>query len=98
MRIISLYIQYRDGVPEEDKRRLCQHARLRLAEIDAIGSLAHLGVRVTRGPADKDTKKKLKPKPAPDEEYDLSRYKPVLQTVLDVSCTFPLVRSALFTV
>ncbi|KAL5531405.1 hypothetical protein ACEPAG_4282 [Sanghuangporus baumii] len=83
VRIVSLYIQYRDGVPEEDKRRLCQHARLRLAEIDSIGSLSHLGVRVTRGPADKDTRKKLKAKPAPDEEYDLSRYKPVLQTVLN---------------
>lgn len=77
-------MQYREGVPEEDRRRLCQHARLKMAEIDALGSLAHLGVRVTRTPADKDIRRKLKAKPPADGEYDLSRYKPVLQTVLDV--------------
>ncbi|KAI5117142.1 hypothetical protein M0805_008261 [Coniferiporia weirii] len=83
LRIIALYIQFREGVPEEDRRRLCQHARLKMTEIDAIGSLAHMGVRITRGAADKDIKRKLKTKPTADEEYDLSRYKPILQTVLD---------------
>ena len=58
LRIIALYIQYREGVPEEDRRRLCQHARLKMAEIDAINGLTHLGVRITRGPADKDIKRK----------------------------------------
>jgi syntaxin-binding protein 1 len=48
VRIVALYIQYRDGVPEEDKRRLYQHARLSMAEQDAVNSLAYLGVRVTR--------------------------------------------------
>ena len=88
MRIVSLYIQYREGVPEEDKRRLCQHARLKLAEIDALNSLVHLGVRVVRGLQDKDIKKRVKARPSADEEYDLSRYKPVLQTVLDVRVFF----------
>ncbi|KAH8116520.1 Sec1-like protein [Phellopilus nigrolimitatus] len=83
IRIIALYIQYREGVPEEDRRRLCQHARLKLAEIDAINSLAHMGVRITRGPADKDIRKKVKSRSTADEEYDLSRYKPVLHAVLD---------------
>ena len=84
LRIIALYIQYREGVPEEDRRRLCQHARLKMAEIDAINGLTHLGVRITRGPADKDIKRKVKSKISSEEEYDLSRYKPVLQTVVDV--------------
>ncbi|PAV20211.1 Sec1-like snare [Pyrrhoderma noxium] len=83
LRIIALYIQYREGVPEEDRRRLCQHARLKMAEIDAINGLTHLGVRITRGPADKDIKRKVKSKISSEEEYDLSRYKPVLQTVVD---------------
>ena len=36
VRIIALYIQHRDGVPDEDRRRLYQHARLTLAEQDAV--------------------------------------------------------------
>ena len=48
VRIMALYIQYRDGVPEEDKRRLYQHARLNISEQDAVNSLIHMGVRVTR--------------------------------------------------
>ena len=46
VRIIVLYIQYRDGVPEEDRRRLYQHARLSLAEIDAIKAIEKMGVKV----------------------------------------------------
>lgn len=47
-RIIALYIQYREGVPEEDRRRLYQHAKLNIPERDAIDNLALLGTRVTR--------------------------------------------------
>lgn len=39
---------YRDGVPEEDQRRLFQHARLSLAEQDAVKNLTRLGVRINR--------------------------------------------------
>ncbi|KAH7914602.1 Sec1-like protein [Hygrophoropsis aurantiaca] len=83
VRVVALYIQYRDGVPDEDRRRLYQHARLSMAEQDAVNSLLHLGVRITRGPADKDTKRKLKQKPNNDEEYELSRFKPLLRTVIE---------------
>ncbi|KAG9312992.1 Sec1-like protein [Chiua virens] len=83
VRMVALYIMYRDGVPDEDRRRLYQHARLGMADQDAINALTHLGVRITRGPADKDTKKKLKQKPSQEEEYDLSRYKPLLRTVIE---------------
>lgn len=48
VRIIALYIQYRDGVPDEDRRRLYQHARLTLAEQDAVNALVHFGVRISR--------------------------------------------------
>jgi syntaxin-binding protein 1 len=48
VRIIALYVQYRDGVPDEDRRRLYQHAKLNLAEQDAVNALVHFGVRVTR--------------------------------------------------
>lgn len=48
VRIICLYIQYRDGVPEEDRRRLYQHARLTLAEQDAVNALVYLGVKLSK--------------------------------------------------
>ena len=48
VRLVALYIQYKDGVPDEDRRRLFQHARLSLAEQDAISALTYLGVRITR--------------------------------------------------
>ncbi|KAI0079338.1 Sec1-like protein [Panus rudis PR-1116 ss-1] len=83
VRIISLYMQYRDGVPDEDRRRLYQHARLSLPDQDALNSLVHLGLRIARAPGDKDTKKKLKPKQSKEEEYELSRYKPLLTNVLE---------------
>ena len=48
VRIIALYIQFREGVPDEDRRRLYQHAKLSMAEQDAINALVHLGVRISR--------------------------------------------------
>jgi syntaxin-binding protein 1 len=48
VRIIALYVQYRDGVPDEDRRRLYQHARLTLAEQDAVNAMVHLGVKISR--------------------------------------------------
>ncbi|KAF5361824.1 hypothetical protein D9756_002266 [Leucocoprinus leucothites] len=83
VRIIALYIQYRDGVPEEDRRRLYQHARLTLAEQDAVNAMVHLGVKISKGPNDKDTKKKIKQKSNNEEEYELSRFKPALRTVIE---------------
>jgi syntaxin-binding protein 1 len=87
VRIIALYILHRDGVPDEDRRRLYQHARLSLAEQDAVNALLFLGVRISRGPGDRDIKKKLKQKAIQDEEYELSRFKPLLRTVLEV-CSY----------
>ncbi|KAF9647199.1 Sec1-like snare protein [Thelephora ganbajun] len=83
VRIIALYIQHRDGVPDEDRRRLFQHARLSLAEQDAISALTYLGVRITRGPNDRDTRKRLKQRSSDEDGYELSRYKPLLRTVLE---------------
>ncbi|KAF7299290.1 hypothetical protein MIND_00877900 [Mycena indigotica] len=83
VRIVALYIQFRDGVPDEDRRRLYQHARLSVAEQEAVNALVHLGVRISRGPGDRDLKKKLVPKKSKEEEYELSRFKPVLRTVLE---------------
>lgn len=93
VRVIALYILHRDGVPDEDRRRLYQHARLSIAEQDAVNALVYLGIRISRGPNDRDIKRKIKQKPAQDEEYDLSRYKPLLRTMLEVITLFPRVNS-----
>lgn len=101
MRVIALYILHRDGVPDEDRRRLYQHARLSLAEQDAVNALALLGVRISRGPGDRDIRRKLKQKTSTEEEYELSRFKPLLCTVLEENVSgrldgtlFPYVKDA----
>ncbi|PFH51850.1 hypothetical protein AMATHDRAFT_84920 [Amanita thiersii Skay4041] len=101
VRMVALYIQYRDGVPDEDKRRLYQHARLNIAEQDAVNALVYLGVRVTRGPNDRDTRKKIKQKSSHEDEYELSRFKPALRAVIEDHVTnkldtglFPYVRES----
>lgn len=48
VRIIALYIMHRDGVPEGDKKRLYQHARLAIHEMDAIDNLSYLGLNVNK--------------------------------------------------
>lgn len=48
MRVIVLYAWYRDGVPEEDLRRLFEHARLTKDERAAIQNFGRLGLRVSR--------------------------------------------------
>ncbi|KAF6761496.1 ras opposite [Ephemerocybe angulata] len=101
VRIVALYIQYRDGVPDEDRRRLYQHARLTLAEQDAVNSLVQMGVRISRLPTDKDRKNRFKQKSSNEEEYELSRFKPAIRTVLEdqvadrlETALFPYVRDA----
>lgn len=39
---------HRDGVPEGDKKRLYQHARLALHEMDSVNNLIYLGVNVSK--------------------------------------------------
>ncbi|KAJ7211803.1 Sec1-like protein [Mycena haematopus] len=85
VRIVALYIQFREGVPDEDRRRLYQHARLTIPEQEAVNSLVHMGLRISRGPGDKDKKKLFAQKKSKngEDEYELSRYKPVLRSVLE---------------
>ncbi|KAG8894659.1 vacuolar sorting protein VPS33/slp1, partial [Tulasnella sp. 417] len=99
IRIIALYIMYRQGIPDEDKRRLFEHARLTMLEQDAVNALTLLGVRLKRTSADKDLKV-MKQKPE-DDDYELSRYHPLVKTMLDDHISnkldpiqFPYVRNA----
>ncbi|KAK8849808.1 hypothetical protein IAR55_005144 [Kwoniella newhampshirensis] len=101
VRIMALYILFRDGVADEDRRRLYQHARLSITEQDMVNNLVHLGVKVIKDNS-RSSKSRIKQKPSNQEgEYELSRYKPVVQIVLEDQhnnrldqTTFPYVKDA----
>ena len=106
VRIIALYIMYCDGVPDEDRKRLFQHARLGLQEMDAVNNLVLLGARVVKQPATSawDTwfkKRSARKQPYRENEFELSRYQPLLKLMLEDHCTgkleqttYPYVRDA----
>jgi len=103
VRVIALYIMYSDGVPDEDRRRLFQHARLGLAEMDAVNNLVHLGARVVKDPMnsgwDAWFKKGKRKQVSGENEYELSRYQPLVKLMLEdhyagrlETSTYPYVR------
>ncbi|KAH9464613.1 hypothetical protein MJO28_001686 [Puccinia striiformis f. sp. tritici] len=80
LRIIALYVLHRDGVPDEDRRRLYQHARLALHEMDAVNNMVFLGANVTKDSGKK--RKALFKQPLDENAYDISRFQPVVKLML----------------
>lgn len=89
LRLIVIYVLYRDGVILEDIKRLLAHASLPPRDTQAVTNLELLGARPVRADV-KDTR----PTPAPvfppntqnapvNEEYALSRFEPVLKRLLE---------------
>lgn len=79
-----LYIIAKEGVKDEDRRRLLEHANIASEETNAITNLSLLGVKLSH--ATKTNKQKSKPKDRrkkrEDEvSYDLSRYTPNLKLI-----------------
>ena len=107
LRLIMLYILFKDGIVAEDIPRLLAHAQLPPHSLDAITNLELIGAHTTRGL--KETRSAPQPlfthKTAPaqqDEEYALSRFEPALKQLLDNlgsgtldTNTFPYVRPPL---
>ncbi|PWN29630.1 Sec1-like protein [Jaminaea rosea] len=106
VRIIALYIMYCEGVNDEDRKRLFQHARLSLHEMDAVNNLVHLGAQVVKDPSTSSAwdgwfrKGKRKQQPG-ENEYELSRYQPLLKLMIEDhfagkldQTTYPYVRDA----
>lgn len=92
MRLVVIYVLYRDGVVLEDMRRLLAHASLPPRDTGVITNLELLGARPTRADV-KDTRPTPPPvfpaetKTASDnEEYALSRFDPVLKRLLEDLC------------
>jgi Sec1 family len=89
MRILMLYILFKDGITEEDLQLLLRHSGLEsrahelpLRNLDLLGHF-----RVTKSFAEHKAagKNRRRPKaPNPDDEsYELSRYVPPIKTVLE---------------
>lgn len=83
VRIIALYILYRNGVPEEDRKRLFQHAHLALHEMDMINNIKYLGLDISKEL--KSSRKQAVKQRQLEDVYDISRYQPVIKLMLDVS-------------
>lgn len=88
LRLIILYILYRDGVILEDIKILLTHASLPQQDCDLLVNLENLGGRITR------TLKEVRQPPLPlfppdvkslqaSEEYGLSRFEPALKPMLE---------------
>ena len=88
LRLIALYVLYRDGILPADLTKLLLHAQLPPQDGDVVKNLDFLGAHITRALKDKrEPSAPLFPRktipPANAEEYALSRYEPVLKDVLE---------------
>lgn len=88
LRLIIMFILYRDGVISEDIKRLLAHSSLPQQDSDVIKNLENLGGRTIH--VLKDVRQippplfPIDPKTAQlDEEYGLSRFEPVLKSMVD---------------
>ena len=88
LRLLALYLVYRDGMLPADLQKLINHAQLPPHDNNVLENLALLGIRTRRNLKDS------RPKPTPlfppiipnnlsaHEEYALSRFEPALKSLL----------------
>lgn len=107
LRLIIIFLLYRDGVILEDIKRLLAHASLPQQDGEIIANLEHLGGRTTRGGL-KEPKREDPPlfpidtkMPIPEDSY-LSRFNPAVKPMLENLCrgaldlvSFPYVKPPL---
>ncbi|KAK7981757.1 Sec1 family protein [Apiospora saccharicola] len=107
LRLVIMYVLYRDGVVLEDVKRLLAHASLPPQDTEVVANLELLGGRTTI--ALKDPRRDTTPLfpidvkgLVPNEEYALSRFQPVLKPLLEHLCkggldqtSFPYVKPPL---
>lgn len=88
LRLLIMYILYRDGILPADLQKLLAHAQLPSTDETVVKNLELLGARTSRGLKDSRPgfTPMFQPKPPPmttQEEYALSRYEPALQEMLE---------------
>lgn len=92
LRLIALYVIFREGVIPNDIKLLLSHAQLPLEDAEVIQNLEQLGGRVQRALKEvRQPTPPLFPKNTKDvasnEEYALSRFEPALQSLLEDLCS-----------
>ncbi|PVH80328.1 Sec1 family protein [Cadophora sp. DSE1049] len=108
LRLIMLYIIYRDGMIQDDIQRLLAHAALPPQDAEAIANLDLIGAHTTKA-----SLKEVRPVAQPlfprktvptaqNEEYALSRFEPAVKLMLEEitkgtldQMTFPYIRPPL---
>lgn len=90
LRLIMLFLIFRDGLVPADLAKLLSHAQLPPQDGDAVRNMRLLGARIQRPIKDKGQFQPLFPqKPAntdPTVEYSLSRFQPNLKLLLEEHC------------
>lgn len=88
LRLIILYIMFRDGLVLEDIQKLLAHANLPLDDMTPIANMELLGIRPTKALKDN----RIPPQPvfprktaptAENEDYALSRFEPMVKLMLE---------------
>ncbi|TKA82479.1 hypothetical protein B0A55_02197, partial [Friedmanniomyces simplex] len=92
LRLLIMYILYRDGILRGDLEKLHAHANLPPQDRQTIDNLALLGARIDRQLKEKRPPPLplFTPKPPPmnpQDEYALSRYEPAVQLLLEAHAT-----------
>ena len=90
LRLLVLYLLFRDGLLPADLQRLLAHANLPPQDGQPIQNLGLLGARVSRPLKDKSNQRPLflqkPPSTDPQQEYSLSRFEPALKLLLEDHC------------
>lgn len=82
-RLLMIYIIFKQGIFPDDRSKLMKHAKLSASLQQAIVNLDLLGVPSTKDARNKRSRR-LKTTPATvDEAFELSRFAPLLKTVID---------------
>ena len=90
LRLIMLYLLYRDGILPADAQKLIAHAELPPSDAQPLHNLGILGARVSRPLKEKSQLQPLFPRKPPNidpqQEYSLSRFEPALKLMLEEHC------------
>lgn len=98
LRLVIMYLLYREGVIPEDIQRLLAHASLPAQDAEIITNMELVGGKTIKGLKEprRDTPPLFPPDPKGpvDEESYLSRFNPVLKTMLEHMCRGALDQTA----
>ena len=87
LRLLMLYIISQEGIKDSDRRAMMEIASVPVAKEVAIANMHFLGVKLTKTKAKKPHKRSKKSKKRQDDvSFDLSRYQPLLRTIMESAC------------